>query len=289
MTDVSVIGAGRLGTSLGYALHKKEYKIKALSCRTVSSAEESRKLIGEGIASTDNVETARAGKIVFLCLPDEEIEKVTRVLAGSDVNWSKKFVFHCSGLILSEVLKPLGAKGALTASLHPIQSFAQKKTPPAQFENIYFGLEGCTEALALSQRIVRQLGGHPLILQPEDKPLYHAACSTASNFFVVLLEMAVSLLKQIDLQEEEALQILLPLVKGTLQNVKKFNIRTSLTGPVIRGDQKSIQKHLEALRNFPPYYKTYTRLATQALEMVKREKKISPQKIKVLKNLLEGK
>jgi predicted short-subunit dehydrogenase-like oxidoreductase (DUF2520 family) len=101
--------------------------------------------------------------------------------------------------------------------------------------------------------------------------------------------MAVSFLKQIDLQEEKALQILLPLVKGTLHNVKKFNIQASLTGPVIRGDQKSIQKHLEALRNFPPYYETYTKLAAQALEMAKGEGKVSPQKIKALKNLLEGK
>lgn len=289
MTDVSIIGAGRLGTSLGHALLKKGYKIKALSCRTTSSAEESRKIIGEGIASIDNIQTARVGEIVFLCLPDEEITKVTRVLAGSDISWLKKFVFHCSGLIPSEVLKPLGDKGALTASLHPIQSFAKKKTPSAQFENIYFGLEGCDEALALSAKIVRQLGGHPLIIQPEDKALYHAACSTASNFFVVLLEMAVSLFKQIDLQEEKALQILLPLVKGTLHNVKKFNIRTSLTGPVIRGDKDTIKKHLEALRNFSPYYETYKKLTTQALEMAKKERKISQQKIKVLKNLLEGK
>jgi predicted short-subunit dehydrogenase-like oxidoreductase (DUF2520 family) len=289
MTHVSLIGAGRLGTSLGSALRKKGYKIKALSCRTVASAEESRKIIGEGIASTDNIQTARIGEIVFLCLPDEEIIKVTRLLASSDINWSKKYVFHCSGLIPSKVLEPLKAKGALTASFHPIQSFAGKKTPPAQFENIYFGLEGCAEALALSAKIARKLGGHPLILKPENKPLYHAACSTASSFFVVLLEMAVSLLKQIDLQEEKALQILLPLVKGTLHNVKKFNIRPSLTGPVIRGDKKSIQKHLEALRNFPPYYETYTKLAAQALEMAKKEEKISTKKIKALKNLLEGK
>jgi predicted short-subunit dehydrogenase-like oxidoreductase (DUF2520 family) len=289
MTDVSIIGAGRLGTSLGHALLKKGYKIKALSCRTTSSAEESRKIIGDGIESIDNIQTARVGEIVFLCLPDEEIKKVTSVLAGSDINWSKKFVFHCSGLIPSAVLKPLGDKGAFTASLHPIQSFAQKKTSPAQFENIYFGLEGCAEALALSSKIVKQLGGYPLILKPEDKALYHAACSTASNFFVVLLEMAVSLLKQIDLQEDKALQIILPLVKGTLHNVKKFNIRTSLTGPVIRADQESIQKHLEALRNFPPYYETYKKLAAQALETAQREGKISPQKIKVLRNMLEGK
>jgi len=289
MTDVSIIGAGRLGTSLGYALSKKRYRIKALSCRTLSSAKESRQIIGEGIASTDNVQAAKVGELVFLCLPDEEIVKVTRALASSEVNWSKKFVIHCSGLIPSEVLEPLKAKGALTASLHPIQSFAQKKTSPTKFENIYFGLEGCSEALALSRKIVQELGGRPLILQAKDKALYHAACSTASNFLVVLLDTAVSLLKQVGLQEEEALHILLPLVKGTLHNVKKFNIRASLTGPVIRGDQKSIQKHLEVLRNFPPYYETYTRLASQALEIAKREKKISPQKIKTLKNLLEGK
>ncbi len=91
MTDVSIIGAGRLGTSLGYALLKKGYKIKALSCRTISSAEESKEIIGEGIASIDNIQTARVGEIVFLCLPDEEISKVARVLASSDINWLKKF------------------------------------------------------------------------------------------------------------------------------------------------------------------------------------------------------
>ncbi len=78
-------------------------------------------------------------------------------------------------------------------------------------------------------------------------------------------------------------------MKGTLHNVRKFNIRASLTGPVIKGDQKSSQKHLEALRNFSPYYETYTKMAAQALKMAKGEGKVSSQKIKVLKNLLEGK
>ena len=289
MTDISIIGAGRLGTSLGNALAKKGYRIKALSCKTLSSAKESRQIIGAGRALTDNVQAARIGELVFLCLPDEEIAKVTRDLSGSEVNWSKKFIFHCSGLLPSEVLKPLKAKGALTASIHPVQSFSQKTTAPVQFKNIYFGLEGCSEALAISQKIVQQLGGHPLILQAKDKALYHAACSIASNFFVVLLDMAVHLLMQTGLHEGQAFQILFPLVKGTLHNVKKFNIRASLTGPVVRGDQKSIQKHLEALRNISPHYETYIKLAEQALELAKREKKLSPQKIKAMKNLLEGK
>lgn len=288
MNEISIIGAGRLGTSLGVALSKKGYRIKFLSCRTSLSAEESRKIIGEGKASTDNTLAARAGDIVILSLPDEEIVKVTKELADTDINWSEKFIFHCSGLLSSEILKSLKAKGALTASIHPVQSFAHKRTPPEQFENIYFGLEGEARALEESQKIIQKLGGRSFIISAENKALYHTACSIASNFFVVLLDTASSLLKEVGLQEEKAFQVLLPLVKGTLHNVKKFDIHASLTGPVIRGDKASVEKHLEALRKFPPFYEMYRRLAFQALEIASREKKLSAQKIKGLKDLLEG-
>lgn len=289
MMDISIIGAGRLGTSLGYALSKKGYRVKALSCKSLPSAKESRKIIGEGMPLTDNSEAARRGELVILCVPDEVIKKVSKELAASSIKWSEKFVFHCSGLHTSEILKPLKRKGTMTASFHPVQSFSQKRPGRKQFKGIYFGLEGCSEALSLGKKVVRHLGGHFIILQPEDKPLYHTACSIASNFFVVLLDMAISLLEGIGFKNEEASQILLPLVKGTLHNVKKFNIGPSLTGPVIRGDRKSIEKHLDSLRNLPFYQEVYSKLASQALEIAKREKKLSPQKITALRNLLGGK
>ena len=289
MKEISIIGAGRLGTSLAAALSKKGYRIKSLSCKTARSAEESRKIIGEGKASTDNIQTAKSGGVLFLCLPDEEILKVSNELDNANINWSGKFIFHCSGLLSSEVLKSFSTKGAWTASIHPIQSFAHKKSPPEQFENIYFGLEGDTQALNTSQKIIQKLGSRFLIIKAEDKALYHAACSIASNFLVVLLDIASTLLARMDLQEEQAFQVLFPLVKGTLHNVKKFDIPSSLTGPVIRGDRASVDKHIEALKEFPPYDETYTSLASLALEIARREKKLSAQKIKALKDLLEGK
>ncbi len=289
MKEISIIGAGRLGTSLGAALSKKGYRIKSLSCKTARSAEESRTIIGQGKASADNIQTAKSGDILFLCLPDEEILKVGKELNNANINWSGRFIFHCSGLLSSEVLEPFSAKGASTASIHPIQSIDHQKSPPEQFENIYFGLEGEIEALKMSQEIIQRLGGRSLIIKAKDKAVYHAACSIASNFLVVLLDMASSLLTRIDLPEDQAFQVLCPLVKGTLHNVKKFNIRSSLTGPVIRGDRESVEKHLEALRKFPPYDQTYTSLASLALEIARREKKLSAQKIKALKDLLEGK
>ena len=289
MIDISIVGAGRLGASLGYALSKKGYRIKALSCTTLLSAKESRKIIGEGKALTDCIETARSGGLVILSVPDGMIEKVARQLVASDIEWSKKFVFHCSGLHAAAILKPLEAKGARTASFHPVQSFPQKKADIRQFKKIYFGLEGSAKALSLGKKIVRHLGGYYIILQAKDKPLYHAACSVASNFFVVLLDMATSLLEHIGLEDAEASKILLPLVQGTLHNVKKFNIGSSLTGPVIRGDRPSIEKHLESLQKYPLYHEIYVDLAHHALEIAKKEKKLSPLKIRTLRTLLEGK
>ncbi len=217
------------------------------------------------------------------------IKEVGRELAASDREWSKKFVFHCSGLHPASLLKPLEEKGALTASFHPVQSFPRKKADLRQFNKIYFGLEGSPEALSLAKKIVQDLGGSSIILGAKDKPLYHAACSVASNFFVVLLDMAASLLENVGFEEEQACQILLPLVQGTLHNVKKFNIDPSLTGPVSRGDRPSVKKHLESLRKYPLYHEMYVNLARHALEIAKKEKKLSPSKISALRNLLEGK
>lgn len=287
MNTVSIIGAGRLGTSLACALSKKGFRVKALSCKKDSSAKESRKIIGQGRPSTDNIQTAAAAELVLICLPDEEIRRVVDELSSSSISWPGKLVIHCSGILPAAILDPLKDKGAMTGSLHPVQSFPQKKTGPNHFKNIYFGLEGRGRALALIKKIVRKLGGQPFILEANNKPLYHAACSTASNFSVALLHMAVSMLKEVGLKQEKALRVLFPLIKGTLHNVRKFDISASLTGPIVRGDLKTVRMHLEALQRFPSYLEIYRKLARAALEMAKSEKKISSKKVKAMRSLLE--
>ena len=288
MIEVAIIGAGNLGTALGYALSQKGYKLKALTCRTLSSVRKSLQIIGEGEALTDNIQAAKQGKLIFICVPDSEIAKVVEELDQSSLPWEEKYVFHCSGLVSGEVLKPLRIKGAATASFHPVQSFSQKKGGAKQFEGIYFGLEGDGKALGLAQKIARHLGGYSIIIRGKDKALYHAACSIASNHFIVLMEVAVSLLKFIGIEEKQASEVVLPLIQGTLQNIKEFDLESSLTGPVIRGDQESVEKHLDALRKYPGYFEIYRSLATQALEIAKK-RNLPPEKYKALKRLLEEK
>lgn len=287
MRRVAVIGAGRLGTSLAFTLSKKGYAIKALSCRSMRSAEESRQKIGQGTASSDNVRAADQGEIVILTVPDDRIDGVVEELAAADLNWRGKVVFHCSGMLTSSVLDALRSQGALTASVHPCMSFPEKQRRQDLFQGIYFALEGEDSAVAAAKDMVGAIGGLFFVIRPEDKACYHTACSLASNMLVALVYTAVSLLDQCGLAEDRAKRVLRPLLERTLHNVNKIDIFRALTGPVARGDLNTIQKHLAELEKFPPARRIYMDLAKQALEMTKREKKISEQKIRSLQALLE--
>ena len=150
-------------------------------------------------------------------------------------------------------------------------------------------MEGKGKTLELAKRVVRQLEGKYVILKSKDKSLYHVACSMASNFLVTLLDAASFLLEQTGLDENVNSQILFPLVQGTLQNVNNFNTRSALTGPIFRGDEKSIQEHLKALRKYALQKKLYQALSAYTLQIVEEEKILPSKKIRALKALLEEK
>jgi predicted short-subunit dehydrogenase-like oxidoreductase (DUF2520 family) len=289
MKKIAIIGAGKVGTSIGYALKKKGYTITSVSCSSLASAKESTRIIGQGQPSVNTAETARLGEVVFITVPDDRIAGVVSELKTSDICWTGKTVFHCSGLHPAGILKPLKDKGASTASFHPIQSFSEKTPHIKTFRGISFGLEGGKKALLLARSLVLDLGGRPLTIQSQQKPLYHAACSISSNFLVVLLDTAVALFKAAGLEENQALAALLPLVGGTLENLKNQGTGPALTGPVIRGDEKTLRTHLEALKAYPEIKELYGKMANRALSIAQTRAKLAGEEIKAVSRILEEK
>lgn len=288
MKTVSIIGAGRLGASLGYVLARKGFEIRGLSCRRMTSARESAKLIGRGKATTGSVKAAGGAEILFLCVPDDSVAKTAALLAASPLQWQGRTVFHSSGLLPARVLAPLKKKGAFTASFHPIQTFARKEARPDLFKGIGYGLEGDPEALMTAGTIIRRLGGHALFLAEADKPLYHAACLLCSGGMATLLGSAFALLESRGLGEKEAGKVLLPLAQRTLQNVKEIGARPAVTGPFIRGDIKTILEHLRALPEKGRWRDIYSALGLRSLETAEK-KDLSPKTIRTLRKILEDK
>ncbi len=285
MKKTAIIGSGKLGTTIGYSLAKQGFSILALTCRTLSSAKESAEIIGEGTPMTDNKKAVENAEMVIISVPDDKIKDVVKELSGLDLN--KKFIFHCSGILSSQILGPLKESGAQTASIHPVRSFPKKSREFRLFKNVYFSIEGAKKEQELSQMIVRKLGGLSFILKPKDKPLYHAACTIASNYLIVLIELARSVLEKADIKQELRDEIILSLIKETLRNAEKTGISQSLTGPVSRGDLETLKSHLISLRPYPSVFKTYQDFAKQALKIAKKENRLSQNKIKKIKALLE--
>lgn len=285
--EFSIIGAGRLGTCLGRALVEKGYLLKGLTCLSVKSASESRTIIGQGEIYSQNYSAASQGKIVFLTVPDDSLKKVVHELVSSNINWKGRIIFHCSGLISSRILLPLQKKGALTASLHPVQTFHTKNMETKVFHNIYFGFEGNRLALGAAKEIMKVLQGNLFFISPSKKSTYHAACSLASNHFIALLYIASNLLKDSGVDENKSLKILFPLVESTLKNMKKNTLAKAITGPISRGDKETVASHVKALYSQPETIQLYRILSKKILHLLKEADRLDPSTIKSLKDLLE--
>ncbi len=89
----------------------------------------------------------------------------------------------------------------------------------------------------------------PFEVADADRAAYHAAASIASNFLVALEESAVELLEATGVAD--ARELLAPLVLQTAANWSERGAE-ALTGPIARGDEATVGRHLAALRESAP-------------------------------------
>jgi len=103
-------------------------------------------------------------------------------------------------------------------------------------------------------RAARLLGLEPFELADADPPLYHAAAAFVSGYLVTLYRTAASLFEEVGAPPEA----LLPLMQRTIDN------DFELTGPIARGDWRTVESHAEALRTRRPELEPLYRALAEA-------------------------
>jgi predicted short-subunit dehydrogenase-like oxidoreductase (DUF2520 family) len=266
--DVSIIGAGVVGTSLGYLLKKNGYKIVSIGSRTLASAEKAREFIGEGRATDDVISAASSSGIVFITTPDDAIEEVCNKIAEKDGFQKGAVVFHVSGALPSTILITARKKGAKIASLHPLQSLASVEEGIKNIPGSYFFMEGDKEALSVAREIVNAFGGKEITLDVKKKVLYHAGAAVASNFLVATIGFAMELFETAGINREDALEAIKPLINGTIKNIYNLGIPKALTGPISRGDKKVVEDHLKAIsKNSSEMLRLYSEIGKYTVKL----------------------
>jgi predicted short-subunit dehydrogenase-like oxidoreductase (DUF2520 family) len=185
--------------------------------------------------------------IVILAVPDSALAEVAYDLAQAGTAPLGCAVFHLSGALSTEVLAPLHAAGYTVGSLHPLQAVADPWLSGDRLIGAAFAIAGEPAGIAAARRLVDALSGRALLVPPVRRPIYHAAATTASNYLVALVSFAVRLMAEAGVPEEEAVPALLPLIRGTLDNLEQLGVRAALTGPIPRGDVDTVRLHLARL------------------------------------------
>lgn len=283
---LAVLGTGRLGSVLAEALHRAGWPVVALWNRSPHPARRLRRRLGAGRAYREASRAAASAQAVFLTVSDDAVSPLAEVLAAGRMEG--KIVFHTSGVFAAAALSPLDRVGARTGALHPLQTFADPTSGLKRLPGTCWAADGHAEALALARQVVRSLEGRLLAVPAEGRVLYHAAAVVASNYLVALAEVACRLMAASGVPEGEALGALLPLMEGTLSNLRGQAPAHALTGPVARGDAVTVARHLKAMEpGMPGEARLYRALGRRCVGLAE-QRGLDPRRVRALRKALSG-
>jgi len=269
---VSIIGAGRLGTTLAVALSRKGYSIESLVARHAQTARKAAGLLnGDTQAlAAKQFNLLKPADLFLIATPDDQVASVAAELAKLDLD-RKPAALHTSGALSAEVLSPLRKKGWSTGSIHPLVSVTDGGR--AELRGTFWSLEGDKEASRIGKAIVDDLGGESFSIRSEDKPLYHAAAVMSAGNVVALFDVAIEMLVRCGLSRKTARGILQPLIASTVQNLETRDPVDALTGTFARGDIETVKLHIAALekRKLSDATELYRLLGRRSLKLAKKK------------------
>ncbi len=251
---VAIVGAGRVGRALGRGLRELGWSVGAVVTRSEPTVRAAVRAIGGGQPHGHLTRQILAADLILIATPDRADASTAAKLArmGGE-EWRNKVVLHTSGALDHSALAPLERRGAITGSVHPLQTFSGRTTP--RLEGHVFAVEGSRSAVRLARKIARDLGGVPIRLDGASKPAYHSACAFAAAHLLAVVETATRILMSLGFTRHQAVRALLPLTRQTLENFERLGPLASWTGPISRGDYATVRRHMLALRRFPPAYR----------------------------------
>jgi predicted short-subunit dehydrogenase-like oxidoreductase (DUF2520 family) len=282
MLEIGFIGAGTVGTALATRLSQKGARITAASSRNLISAERLASSLPHCHAYSSPQEVADVAELIFITTPDDAIAEV-----ANEVHWHPgESVVHCSGAHSLDILKPVNQAGANVGSFHPLQTFADINQAVENLPGSTFAIEAEEPLLSTLKELTSLLDGDWIELKPGDKVVYHAAAVFACNYMVTLVELATDLWQTLGVPQKEATKALIPLLRGTVNNINNIGLPDCLTGPISRGDLGTISKHLTALKDKnPSLLAAYKQLGLHTIPIALEKGKINEHKAEELKAL----
>lgn len=248
MTQIGVIGVGRVGAVLAAALERAGHHITAVSGDSAASQRRAQELL-PGVAVRKPTAVARSCELLLVTVPDDMIANVALTLTDAGALRPGQIVVHTSGRHGLGVLAPIARAGAVPMALHPAMTFTGTKLDLERLPGCVFGVTADPQSFPVAQQLVAQMGGTFMELPEAKRSLYHAGLAHGANHLVTLVTQAMEVLASAGANDPAA--TLRPLLQAALDNALASG-DAALTGPIVRGDVNTVAAHLDELKQHRP-------------------------------------
>ncbi len=256
MKTIHFIGAGNVATHMAEAFDAKAFDINSVWSRKEENAILlAEKTKAKHLRSPKEIEDKTS--FIIVSVPDNALDEILQ-----DCYFEKAILLHTSGTLPMEALAKYASNYGV---IYPLQSFS--KTKETDFSTVPILYEGKTaEISALIKKISQQISNTVLELDSDRRKYYHLAAVFSCNFVNHLFHITQHICEK----EGIEFSLLLPLIKETVDKIRRLPAAEAQTGPAFRNDTKVLEAHINALEddNFKQIYM----LLSTSIQKMKNEK-----------------
>lgn len=286
--NIGIISAGKVGAVLGSALRAAGHTVVGAYARSDASIERLEGLL-PGVPAMEIEEITAAADMVLLAVPDDELGPLVHGMAQLGLWRRGHLVIHVAGRYGIGVLEPAAQAGAITLALHPAMTFTGTSLDLKRLLDCPIAVTGAAMFLPIGQALATEMEGRAVVVEEEDRGLYHAALCHGANHAVTLVTQAMRMLRSAGIEDPGA--FLTPLVEASLDGALRSG-EALLTGPVVRGDAGTVRDHLrevDALALTGEYSDipvVYRSLAWATVRRAEERRVLRPDQVAELERLL---
>ncbi|MEP7368925.1 MAG: DUF2520 domain-containing protein, partial [Dermatophilaceae bacterium] len=213
--DVGIVGTGRVGAVLGAALQQAGHRLVAVSSVSEKSRGRAATLLpGIPVMSVEEV-VARA-ELLLLTVPDDVLPGLVTGLSATSSWQAGQLVVHTSGRYGAAVFDAAAGHHVLGLALHPAMTFTGTSMDLVRLADCCFGITAPAPLRPVAEALVVEMGGEPVWIEEQDRPMYHAGLSHGANHLVTLVAQAMQVVASAGVQEPR--RLIAPLLQAALDN-----------------------------------------------------------------------
>jgi predicted short-subunit dehydrogenase-like oxidoreductase (DUF2520 family) len=254
--NISFAGAGRVAAALCREMYSKGYGIELI----VSQTEASGRLLADRCNAdwSDELTFPDSTEIIIVAVPDHSLKSILLNLKCK----SGTLVAHTAGSLGIDIFPDHIKKRGV---FYPLQTFSQERE--VNFRDLPLLIEASDEhSLSIMEALGNSIGCQVLLIDAEHRRMIHLAAVFVSNFTNHMLTVG----KELASKAGVPFELLVPLINETISKSVAVGPERSQTGPAIRNDQNTIEKHLELLSFSPELQKIYGDLTRSIIKYHKK-------------------